>query len=64
MECLRAFSWFRFNRRFLAESWFQRVLPFDYLRIVYSFILAMVWFAEVPGYWSFAGAAVIIAASV
>jgi len=24
----------------------------------------MVWFAEVPGYWSFAGAAVIIAASV
>lgn len=46
----------------LGETSF--VMPFDYLRIVYSFILGMVLFAEVPGYWSFAGAAVIIAASV
>jgi drug/metabolite transporter (DMT)-like permease len=40
------------------------IMPFDYLRIVYSFILGMVWFAEVPGLWSFAGAAVIIATSL
>lgn len=40
------------------------VMPFDYLRIVYSFILGMLWFAEVPGLWSFAGAAVIVGASV
>ncbi len=46
----------------LGETSF--VMPFDYLRIVYSFIFGMVLFAEVPGYWSFAGAAVIIATSV
>ena len=40
------------------------VMPFDYLRIVYSFVLGMIWFAEVPGFWSFAGAAVIIGSSV
>ena len=40
------------------------VMPFDYLRIVYSFVLGMVWFAEVPGIWSFAGAAVIVGASL
>lgn len=40
------------------------VMPFDYLRIVYSFVLGMVWFTEVPGAWSFAGAAVIVCASV
>lgn len=46
----------------LGETSF--VMPFDYLRIVYSFILGMIWFAEVPGFWSFAGAAVIVASSV
>jgi drug/metabolite transporter (DMT)-like permease len=40
------------------------VMPFDYLRIVYSFIIGFVFFAELPGWWSFAGAAVIIASSV
>ena len=39
-------------------------MPFDYLRIVYSFMFGVIWFAEVPGLWSFAGAAVIIGASV
>lgn len=46
----------------LGETSF--VMPFDYLRIVYSFILGMWWFAEVPGVWSFAGAAVIIGSSI
>lgn len=40
------------------------VMPFDYLRIVYSFVLGIVWFSEVPGIWSFAGAAVIIGSSI
>ncbi len=40
------------------------VMPFDYMRIVYSFIFGIIWFAEVPGLWSFAGAAVIVASSV
>ncbi|MCH8916805.1 MAG: DMT family transporter [Proteobacteria bacterium] len=46
----------------LGETSF--VMPFDYLRIVYSFIFGMVLFAEVPGYWSFAGAAVIIGTGI
>ena len=46
----------------LGETSF--VMPFDYLRIVYSFILGIIWFAEAPGVWSFAGAAVIIGSSV
>jgi len=46
----------------LGETSF--VMPFDYLRIVYSFVIGFVWFAEVPGFWSFAGAAVIIASSL
>ncbi|MDH5748112.1 MAG: DMT family transporter [Rhodospirillales bacterium] len=40
------------------------VIPFDYLRIVYSFLLGIIWFTEVPGFWSFSGAAVIIGSSV
>ncbi len=36
------------------------VLPFDYLRILYAFILGVIWFAEIPLAWSFAGAATII----
>ena len=46
----------------LGETSF--VMPFDYLRIVYSFVIGFVWFAEVPGFWSFACAAVIIASSL
>ncbi|MDX1485934.1 MAG: DMT family transporter [Alphaproteobacteria bacterium] len=46
----------------LGETSF--VMPFDYLRIVYSFLLGIVWFAEVPGFWSIAGAAVIVATSL
>ena len=46
----------------LGETSF--VMPFDYMRIVYAFFLGIIWFSEVPGIWSFAGAGVIIAASV
>lgn len=46
----------------LGETSF--VMPFDYLRIVYSFGIGIVWFAEVPGIWSAAGAAVIVGASL
>jgi drug/metabolite transporter (DMT)-like permease len=46
----------------LGETSF--VMPFDYLRIVYSFVFGIIWFAESPGLWSFAGAAVIIGSSV
>ncbi len=46
----------------LGETSF--VMPFDYLRIVYSFLLGIIWFAEMPGLWSFAGAIVIIGSSV
>lgn len=40
------------------------VMPFDYLRIVYSFLIGFVFFAELPGAWSFIGAAVIIVSSI
>jgi len=40
------------------------VMPFDYLRIVYSVLFGIVVFAEMPGPWSIAGAAVIIASSL
>ena len=40
------------------------VMPFDYMRIVYSFILGILWFGEAPGIWSYAGAAVIIGSSI
>ena len=46
----------------LGETSF--VMPFDYMRIVYAFFLGIIWFAEVPGIWSFAGAGVIICTSV
>lgn len=46
----------------LGETSF--VMPFDYLRIVFSFIMGFIWFAEIPGIWSFAGAAVIITSSL
>ena len=40
------------------------VMPFDYLRIIYASLIGMVVFAEVPGPWSIAGAAVIMASSL
>ena len=46
----------------LGETSF--VLPFDYLRIVYSALLGIVIFHEFPGLWSYAGAAVIIGSSL
>ncbi|MDC0033576.1 DMT family transporter [Alphaproteobacteria bacterium] len=46
----------------LGETSF--VMPFDYMRIVYGFVLGIIWFAEIPGIWSFAGASVIIGTSI
>ena len=46
----------------LGETSF--VMPFDYLRLVYAFAIGVIFFAELPGAWSFIGAAVIIATSV
>jgi drug/metabolite transporter (DMT)-like permease len=46
----------------LGETSF--VMPFDYMRIVYAFILGIIWFAETPGWWSYGGAAIIIGSSV
>ncbi len=40
------------------------VMPFDYLRIVYAFILGVLFFGELPGAWSFIGAGVIIGSSI
>jgi drug/metabolite transporter (DMT)-like permease len=40
------------------------VMPFDYLRIVYSVIFGVIWFGEFPAPWSLAGAAVIIGSSL
>lgn len=38
--------------------------PLDYLRIVYSALLGYLVFSEVPGLWSFAGMALIVASSL
>ena len=46
----------------LGETSF--IMPFDYLRIVYGFGLGVIWFGEVPGLWSLAGAGVIICSSL
>ncbi|MBM3608786.1 MAG: DMT family transporter [Alphaproteobacteria bacterium] len=40
------------------------LVPLDYARVVYAAILGYVIFGEVPGLWSFAGMALIIAASL
>jgi drug/metabolite transporter (DMT)-like permease len=40
------------------------VLPFDYLRIVFSLIIGVVIFAELPDAWSIGGIAVIVASSL
>jgi drug/metabolite transporter (DMT)-like permease len=40
------------------------ILPFDYMRIVFAAIFGVFMFAEIPGFWSIAGAAVIIGSSL
>jgi len=40
------------------------LVPLDYSRIVYSAVVGYLLFSEVPGPWSFAGMAVIVAASL
>ena len=38
--------------------------PLDYSRIVYAAVLGFILFGEIPGVWSFAGMAIIVAASI
>jgi drug/metabolite transporter (DMT)-like permease len=40
------------------------LVPLDYLRVVYAAVLGYLLFGEVPGPWSFAGMALIMAASL
>ncbi|MEK9684418.1 MAG: DMT family transporter [Rhodospirillaceae bacterium] len=40
------------------------VMPFDYMRIVYAFLIGIAWFSELPGLWSYAGTLVIIGSSL
>jgi drug/metabolite transporter (DMT)-like permease len=40
------------------------LVPLDYSRIVYSAVLGFLVFGEMPGLWSFAGMAVIVASSL
>ena len=40
------------------------LVPLDYVRVVYAAILGFLLFGEIPGVWSFAGMALIIAASL
>jgi drug/metabolite transporter (DMT)-like permease len=40
------------------------LVPLDYSRIVYSAVLGFVLFGELPGLWSFAGMALIVASSL
>ena len=40
------------------------LVPLDYSRIVYSAVFGYLLFGEVPGLWSFAGMALIVAASL
>jgi drug/metabolite transporter (DMT)-like permease len=46
----------------LGETTF--VMPFDYIRIVYSFIIGIIWFGEIPGLWSYLGSAIIVLSSL
>ena len=46
----------------LGETSF--VMPFDYMRIVYAFLIGLIWFSEIPGLWSYIGAVIIIASSL
>jgi drug/metabolite transporter (DMT)-like permease len=38
--------------------------PFDYTRVVYAAVFGYLIFGEIPGIWSFAGMALIIASSI
>ncbi len=38
--------------------------PLDYSRIVYAALLGFILFGEIPGVWSFAGMAIIVASSI
>ena len=40
------------------------LVPLDYSRIVYSAVLGFLVFGELPGLWSFAGMAIIVASSL
>jgi drug/metabolite transporter (DMT)-like permease len=40
------------------------LVPLDYSRIVYSAVVGYLLFSEVPGPWSFAGMALIVACSL
>jgi drug/metabolite transporter (DMT)-like permease len=40
------------------------LVPLDYSRIVYSAVLGFFIFGELPGLWSFAGMAIIVASSL
>ena len=40
------------------------LVPLDYSRIVYSAVLGYLVFGEMPGPWSFAGMAIIVASSL
>ena len=39
-------------------------VPFDYMRIVYSAIFGILLFAEIPSWWSVAGAALIVGSNL
>ena len=39
-------------------------VPFDYMRIVYSAIFGILLFAEIPNWWSVAGAALIVGSNL
>ena len=39
-------------------------VPFDYMRIVYAGLFGIVLFAEIPSWWSVAGAALIVASNL
>ena len=39
-------------------------VPFDYMRIVYSGIFGLLLFAEIPSWWSVAGAALIVGSNL
>ena len=39
-------------------------VPFDYMRIVYSGIFGLLLFAEIPSWWSVAGATLIVGSNL
>ncbi len=53
-----------FLTRGFAVADASMVMPFDYLRLPFTALIAYLWFAEVPGIWTFVGAGIIAASSV